>query len=105
MGLLVFMYLVCSLRTNVVFFLIFFFLDIALLLLTGAYWKAAEGDAAAYERLTVVGQPRASEKRSILADMSTGVWRLCFCLLHTRMVLALCTATPVGRISIGPTSR
>jgi succinate-acetate transporter protein len=54
MGLLVFMYLICSLRTNIVFFGIFVFLDIALFLLTGAYWKAAEGDAVTYQRLTVV---------------------------------------------------
>lgn len=56
MGLLVFMYLICSLRTNVVFFSIFFFLDIALFLLTAAYWKAAEGDAATFHTLEVVSQ-------------------------------------------------
>jgi succinate-acetate transporter protein len=54
MGILVFMYLICSLRTNIVFFLIFFFLDIALFLLTGAYWKAAHGNAAAYENLAIL---------------------------------------------------
>jgi succinate-acetate transporter protein len=54
MGILVFMYLICSLRTIVVFFLIFLFLDIALFLLTGAYLKAAHGEIATYERLIVV---------------------------------------------------
>jgi len=54
MGILVFMYLVCSLRINVVFFTIFLFLDIALFLLVGAYWKASNGDMAAYETLIVV---------------------------------------------------
>lgn len=54
MGILVFMYLICSLRINIVFFLIFLFLDIALFLLTGAYFKASHGDIATYEKLIVV---------------------------------------------------
>jgi hypothetical protein len=54
MGILVFMYMICSVRTNVVFFLIFLLLDIALFLLTGAYWKAAEGNAAAFGSLSMV---------------------------------------------------
>ncbi|KAM3515365.1 hypothetical protein MY11210_000927 [Beauveria gryllotalpidicola] len=53
MGLVVFMFLICSLRTNVVFFCIFFFLDIALFLLAGAYWKAAAGDMQAFHTLEV----------------------------------------------------
>ncbi|KAM3433799.1 hypothetical protein MY4824_005793 [Beauveria thailandica] len=51
MGVLVFMFLICSLRTNVVFFTIFFLLDIALFLLAGAYWKAAAGDMQAFHTL------------------------------------------------------
>ena len=54
MGIIVFMYLICSLRTNLVFFGIFFLLDIALFLLTAAYWKAAEGNAAAFDTLSIV---------------------------------------------------
>lgn len=57
MGVLIFMYLICALRTNVVFFLIFFFLDAALLLLAAAYWKGAEGDTAAFETLEIVRFP------------------------------------------------
>ncbi|CEJ95024.1 Putative Transcriptional activator of ethanol catabolism AlcS [[Torrubiella] hemipterigena] len=53
MGLVVFMYLICSLRTNFVFFCIFLFLDIALFVLAGAYWKAAEGDVQAFHRLEI----------------------------------------------------
>ncbi|KAK1059079.1 hypothetical protein LTR74_012871 [Friedmanniomyces endolithicus] len=53
MGVLVLMYLVCSLRTNIVFFLIFLFLDVALWLLAGAYFKAAEGDAVTFVQLEV----------------------------------------------------
>lgn len=54
MGLVVFMYLICSLRTNVVFFCIFLFLDIAFFLLSGAYWKAAEGNMEAFHKLEIV---------------------------------------------------
>lgn len=72
MGLLVLMYLICSLRTNVVFMAIFLFLDIALFLLTfvttvisslvnhtnfvlarGAYWKASKGDMKTFHTLEV----------------------------------------------------
>ena len=54
MGILVFMYLICSIRINVVFFSIFLLLVIALFSLTGAYWKAAAGDTVAFEKLAVV---------------------------------------------------
>jgi hypothetical protein len=37
-----------------VFFAVFFFLDIALFLLTGAYWKAAQGDEESFRHLKVV---------------------------------------------------
>ncbi|KAM3507868.1 hypothetical protein MY10362_001526 [Beauveria mimosiformis] len=54
MGVLVFMFLICSLRTNIVFFAIFFLQDIALFLLAGAYWKAAAGDMQAFHTLEAV---------------------------------------------------
>ncbi|KAH8746352.1 hypothetical protein BGZ57DRAFT_192103 [Hyaloscypha finlandica] len=41
MGVLCFIYLICSLRTNVVFVVIFFTLVIAFSLLSGAYWQLA----------------------------------------------------------------
>ncbi|KAE9363150.1 hypothetical protein N431DRAFT_357090 [Stipitochalara longipes BDJ] len=41
MGVLCFIYLICSLRTNVVFVVIFFTLVIAFGLLSGAYWQIA----------------------------------------------------------------
>ncbi|KAL7904910.1 transcriptional activator of ethanol catabolism AlcS [Trichoderma velutinum] len=53
MGILVFVYLICSLQTNMVFFAVFFFLDTALFLLTGAYWKAAQGDEGKSHHLKV----------------------------------------------------
>jgi succinate-acetate transporter protein len=42
MGLLCFIYLICSLRTNVVFFSIFLLLVPAFTLLAGVFWKIAE---------------------------------------------------------------
>lgn len=42
MGLLCFVYLICALRTNIVFVVIFFTLVLAFSLLTGAYWHNAE---------------------------------------------------------------
>lgn len=41
MGMLCLVYLICSVRTNIVFFLIFLSLVIAFGLLTGAYWALA----------------------------------------------------------------
>ncbi|KAH8806071.1 GPR1/FUN34/yaaH family-domain-containing protein [Xylogone sp. PMI_703] len=52
-GILTLMYLFCSFRVNIVFAIIFLFLDVALLLLAAAYWCNAEGKTAAGERLNV----------------------------------------------------
>jgi uncharacterized protein len=46
MGILCFVYLICSIRTNLVFFLIFFTLVPAFGLLAGAFLHAAKGNAA-----------------------------------------------------------
>ncbi|KAK5997591.1 Protein alcS [Cladobotryum mycophilum] len=52
MGILIFMYLICSLRTNLVFFAILFFTDVTFFLLAGAYWKGTEGNAAMFQSLS-----------------------------------------------------
>lgn len=54
-GLLTVMYLICSLRTNIVFFMIFLFLVLALLLLAASYWKGAGGSPLLAEDLQIVG--------------------------------------------------
>jgi hypothetical protein len=46
MGILCFIYLICSIRTNLIFFLIFFTLVPAFGLLAGAFLHAAKGNAA-----------------------------------------------------------
>lgn len=57
MGLLAVVYLICALRTNVVFVIIFFTLIPAFALLTGAFWVLAEdytGNADLANKLFVV---------------------------------------------------
>jgi len=53
MGLLCFVYMICALRTNLVFFLIFMFLVPAFGCLAGAYWHLALGNASAATTLQV----------------------------------------------------
>jgi succinate-acetate transporter protein len=53
MGVLCFIYMICALRTNVVFVLIFAFLVPAFGLLTAAYWNLAKGNTAVVANLEV----------------------------------------------------
>lgn len=53
MGLINLYFLICSVRTNVCLFLIFFFLEAALLLLAGTYWLLAEGNDAGAGRVQI----------------------------------------------------
>jgi len=55
MGLLCLIYLVCSLRTNVVFVMIFTSLVVAFSLLAAAYWEVANGNVAYAGKLQVAG--------------------------------------------------
>lgn len=60
MGLLCIIFLICSLRTNVAFFVIFLSLAIAFGLLTGAFWAQADdfaGNADYAHKLLVVRTP------------------------------------------------
>jgi len=54
MGLLCLIYLVASLRTNVVFVVIFATLVVAFGLLAGAYWQLAQGNATLGGNLALV---------------------------------------------------
>ena len=54
MGLLCLIYLVASLRTNIIFVIIFATLVIAFGLLAGAYWQIAQGAAALGGKLVIV---------------------------------------------------
>lgn len=53
MGVLCFVYMICALRTNVVFFFIFAFLVPAFGCLAGAYWHLAEGNSSKASTLLV----------------------------------------------------
>jgi uncharacterized protein len=90
MGILVFMYMICSVRTNVVFFLIFLLLDIALFLLTGAYWKAAEGNAEAFGSLSVVSSLLHLYRiiQSDQHDQASGALVFAFCMLGFYLLFA-----------------
>lgn len=82
MGIIVFMYLICSIRTNVVFFGIFFLLDVALFLLTGAYWKASHGDLVAFEKLSIVSWRVSSDVTTAANEVqATGAFVFTFCIL------------------------
>ena len=54
MGLLCFIYLICALRTNICFVVIFASLVVAFALNTGSYWQLAQGNAALASKLQVV---------------------------------------------------
>lgn len=56
MGIMCFIYLVASVRTNVCFFFIFFTLVMAFAMLTTAYWQLAEGNAALATKFITVSQ-------------------------------------------------
>lgn len=56
-GLLCFIYLICSLRTNLVFFLIFLALTLGFGLLAGANFQLADGAVALAGRLQIVSFP------------------------------------------------
>ena len=55
MGIMCFVYLICSLRTNIVFFGIFFTLVLAFACLAGAYWQLNNGHTALAGRLQIAG--------------------------------------------------
>ncbi|KAL9061547.1 MAG: hypothetical protein Q9162_000079 [Coniocarpon cinnabarinum] len=55
MGVLCFIFLICSLRTNIAFFIIFFTLVMAFAFLAGAFWQLANGQMALGYRLVTAG--------------------------------------------------
>lgn len=66
MGLLCFVYLICALRTNIVFLVIFATLVVAFGLLTGTYWQLAMGNAALGAKLQIVSTELWAVRRSLL---------------------------------------
>lgn len=56
MGVLCLVYLICALRTNIVFLVIFATLVLGFGFLSGAYWQLAQGNAVLGGKLVVVCQ-------------------------------------------------
>jgi uncharacterized protein len=54
MAVLCVIYLICALRTNIIFVIVFFLLIIALGMLAGAHWQLAESNVALAGRLQIV---------------------------------------------------
>lgn len=54
MSLVTFFFVVGSLRTNIVFFFIFLFIDLAFLMLTACYWTLAQGKTALGQHIQTV---------------------------------------------------
>lgn len=77
MGVLCFIYLICSLRTNVCFVVIFLSLVLAFGLLGGTFFHTAEGNLALAHRLQVVGLRLFVLTWVMLADECLGCWGVC----------------------------
>lgn len=75
MGVLCFIYLICSLRTNIVFVVIFFTLVLAFGLLAGTYWQNANGignkDPAA---LALAGRLQIAAGACVFVTSMAGWW-------------------------------
>lgn len=77
MGVLCFIYLICSLRTNVVFVVIFFTLVIAFGLLAGAYWQLANAfgnPALTASRLALAGRLQKAAGGVTFVTCMAGWW-------------------------------
>lgn len=57
MGLLCFIYLICALRTNVIFCFVLAMIVIAFGLFAGTYWQLAQGNVALAVSLEKVSKP------------------------------------------------
>lgn len=57
MGVLMFIFMICATRTNVVLTLIFMSLLMVFIMLTAAYWRLGLGDAVVGNRCVVVSIP------------------------------------------------
>jgi len=76
MGVLCFIYLICSLRTNVVFVVIFFTLVIAFSLLSGAYWQLANayGDGNNAATIALAGRLQKAAGAFTFVTCMAGWW-------------------------------
>lgn len=83
MGFMSLMYLICALRTNIVFVTIFFGLFMCFVLLTGSYWQIAMGQFAVAAKLQI-----ASGAFAFLACLAG--WYVQWCFIETSNELMHC---------------
>lgn len=76
MGVLCFIYLICSLRTNIVFVVIFFTLVIAFGLLSGAYWQLANayGDGMNADKIALAHRLQVAAGAFTFVTSMAGWW-------------------------------
>lgn len=96
MGIMCFIYLICGIRTNIVFEIIFLFLMLGFVLLAGAYWQLAELNASLATKLQVVSfrfkPPTFMGKHLIMNFLSlvAGWWSYPLRRLHGGLVSIFC---------------
>ncbi len=74
MGLLCFIYLICALRTNVVFVVIFFTLVIAFALLAAVYWQSANGIASGAPQTQMIHRMQVAAGAFTFITSMAGWW-------------------------------
>jgi len=102
MGVLCLIYFICSLRTNVVFALIFFTLVLAFGCLTGAYWNLALGYGAAAESAARASHLATASRCILAAGALTFVTDMCGWWIFFAIMLASLDfpfQIPVGDLS------
>jgi len=89
-GFALFTYFIFTLKTNVVFAMIFFFVSTACWVLSGAYWKVSKGEYATAHTLQVTGG-------ALLFIVGCLGWYMCFVMMAAEMRLTF--SLPVGDLS------
>lgn len=102
MGVICFVFLICSLRTNIVFFTIFLSLAIAFGLLTGAFLLNADdisGNASKAHKLIVVSAELSLLPEPMTKSIQSGCRCMHICYFHVRVVHFLGSFACVSRLS------
>ena len=98
MALLMFIYMICALRTNAIFLIIFTLLVPCFSLLAAAYWRMAQGDIVFGNRLSIVSgllisnSSNPSVRDVVLTRKYLGCWCLTFRGHNAGLLPIRCTA-------------
>ena len=92
MAIVTFFFVICSIRTNVILWLVFVFIDLAFIMLMAVYWTLAEGMTEVSNHLQIVSQDL-SLSIIIIVEMGNsthvlllGCWCFYLCLLCSGLV-------------------